>query len=444
MFSCSTTKQPEQINLQYPQDVTVLLDKNKASDQLIDKKYQDKLASHLKSCYLKTWDKKAPFVTAEQYKTKELDRFIKKEWYGSNLQKLNKEVVNELVDNFNIVMYPSLVKKAITVEETSLRLLPFKEPFFKDPQLPGEGYPFDYLQSGYLPNNYPVLVTNISKDKLWALVETDFTYGWLEVSKLAYIDDKLVKILKTKNMMAVIKEKADLELDTKEVMTFNIGSLLFVDNCDKKICRVSIAKRGLTNKAILVTAHINRDLVTTLPFPITQTNISNIIQQLIGNRYGWGGLYGNRDCSSTVRDIYIPFGIWLRPFSKDQSLYGTVFDLPKGHSQTKEKLIVEKGVPYLSTIYRPGHISIYLGKSPDNKAIVLQDMWGIKTFVNGKEGRFIIGKTVVSDLTLGHELNGVDKNLSFLNFASRLTVLPPTEETLSKDICGNYFYFDEK
>ena len=217
-----------------------------------------------------------------------------------------------------------------------------------------------------------------------------------------------------------------------------------MDRCDKQTCKVSVARHGLKNKAVLVPGYINKNAVAMLPLPMTPTNIANIIEQLIGSRYGWGGMYGNRDCSSMIRDIYLPFGIWVRPSSKEQSLYGTVIDLPKGYSQAKEQIIAEKGIPYLTTIYRPGHISLYLGQSADDKALVLQDMWGIKTLVNGIEGRFIVGKTVISDLTLGQDLKGVKKNSPFLGFANRLTVYPPTEETLSKDICENYFYFDEE
>ena len=38
----------------------------------------------------------------------------------------------------------------------------------------------------------------------------------------------------------------------------------------------------------------------------------------MGVKYGWGGIDGGRDCSSTIKDLLTPFGIWLPRDSKDQ------------------------------------------------------------------------------------------------------------------------------
>jgi cell wall-associated NlpC family hydrolase len=63
--------------------------------------------------------------------------------------------------------------------------------------------------------------------------------------------------------------------------------------------------------------------------------------ELIGEAYGWGGLYQNRDCSAMVRDMFSPFGIWLPRHSEDQAREGGEFiDLTTFSPEEKEKVIL--------------------------------------------------------------------------------------------------------
>ena len=84
-------------------------------------------------------------------------------------------------------------------------------------------------------------------------------------------------------------------------------------------------------------------------------NAVKIANELIDEPYGWGGLYGNRDCSAMTRDFFAPFGIWLPRHSEDQAKkVGTYIDLQNLEPEQKEKIILEQGIPYLSLLWRKG------------------------------------------------------------------------------------------
>jgi len=67
----------------------------------------------------------------------------------------------------------------------------------------------------------------------------------------------------------------------------------------------------------------------------------------------------------------------------------------------KERLIIERGTPFASLLYKPGHIMLYVG-TYRGKAVVFHNLWGLKTQVKGKEGRYVIGRSIFSTLDIGN------------------------------------------
>jgi hypothetical protein len=134
----------------------------------------------------------------------------------------------------------------------------------------------------------------------------------------------------------------------------------------------------------------------------TQRNVASVINQFLGQIYGWGGLYGYRDCSLTLHDLFLPFGIWLWVNSADQQK-GDVISLQGLSRQQKEKIIQEKGLPFFSLIGLKGHVMLYLGQW-NGQSVVFQNMWGIHTFrLFREDGRIIVGKAVITTLQPGKE-----------------------------------------
>ena len=137
-----------------------------------------------------------------------------------------------------------------------------------------------------------------------------------------------------------------------------------------------------------------------------QREVRRITPQQGGIRCGY------RDCSGTTKDIFAYFGIWLpRDSAMQKKLGGLDIDLSNLSDSQKQKILLQKAAPFLSLIYMPGHIMIYLGNK-DNTLYILHDMWGLRTFRPFQsQGRWIVGKTVITPIDFGKEYWTVEKNL---------------------------------
>jgi hypothetical protein len=54
---------------------------------------------------------------------------------------------------------------------------------------------------------------------------------------------------------------------------------------------------------------------------------------------------------------------------------------------------------------------------------VLHNAWGVKTLQDGVEGRKIIGKTVITSLHMGEEVEGYDKEKSLLSRIRSINII---------------------
>jgi hypothetical protein len=121
-------------------------------------------------------------------------------------------------------------------------------------------------------------------------------------------------------------------------------------------------------------------------------------------------------------DFYAPFGLWLPRNSSQQAKIGEVISLNDLRSSEKIKIIKEKAKPFRTLIYKKGHIGLYVG-TYENKIVMYNNVWGIKTIKDGVEGRFIIGKPIFSTLEVGSNLREYDKDSSMLKKLKSISTL---------------------
>jgi len=113
--------------------------------------------------------------------------------------------------------------------------------------------------------------------------------------------------------------------------------------------------------------------------------------------------------------------------SEDQAKkVGIYTNLQNLDPEQKEKIILERGIPYLSLLWRKGHIMLYIGEQ-NGRALIFHNVWGLKTIdFMGKEGRKIIGKAVITTLYPGAELYNLDPQEGLLmKTISGMTILMP-------------------
>jgi hypothetical protein len=339
--------------------------------------------------------------------------------YGENLRLIDKKFFDDIDDNFNIDQYMRLNKKAIVYKTTDIRALPTKKPIFKDPKQAGEGYPFDYLQNSLIEANKPVVVSHYSKDREWVFILSSFTYGWIESDKIVFLED--FDDWKNKEHIYIIKDNCPIYDNSGNFLyKSRIGMYIPIVGEDEKNYVALYA--NLYNATKIQKINIPKDIASKKPIDFNKTNLDSIIKQISSSNYGWGGLYDQRDCSSTLRDIFIPFGLWLPRNSSKQALVGDILDLSNLSNNEKLNLIKSEAIPFKTLLYKKGHILLYIGTFK-NEVVVYHNVWGIKTIKNNQEGRIVIGQPVISTLNLGSHQESYNEKESLLSKLKSLNIL---------------------
>jgi cell wall-associated NlpC family hydrolase len=348
-------------------------------------------------------------------------RFEKSPGFGANSQPNSPSFAASLHAAAGLGSYPNVVKKAVTVKNTNLRGMPTASPRFSDPSLPGEGYPFDYLQHTALPPGTPILVTHASRDGSWLLAESALTFGWLPASDVAYVDEAAMAAIATTRLAAVVKDQTALP----EVgLTVDVGTIFPLAGPPDASGLTALAPvRAPSGQAELRRVRLPAGSAAAMPMPMTPRNVAAVGNQFMGKVYGWGGLDGKRDCSALTHDLFVPFGIYLPRNSASQAAYGGSVPLGDLPNEQKESTILSQGVPYATLVWMQGHILVYVGQYK-GRPVVYHDIWGLRTFgENGRDGRLVLGRAVVTTLRAGEEVPAVGPSHILLNRVRSMSIL---------------------
>jgi hypothetical protein len=395
---------------------------------LITAESQVRLDEDYNTIYFSVWHQNAPFYAQAGLVNLDFRKFALNLGYGENKRKHAKSWLKKLQLNAVLDGFPNVHFTAITTRNTDLRSLPTEKPHFTSPEGDDAGWPFDNLQRSAVAVNTPIFVCHLSADKNWALVETCFTFGWMPVTDFARVDKKFIKNWESGSYVVVIKDQITiLDKDGNFGAKSSLGYLfpLVRETPEKMEILIAVANRH-NNSAAIRHGYISRDAAVIKPLRLNSLNVIKIANELIGQPYGWGGLYGNRDCSSMTRDFFAVFGLWLPRHSEDQvKEVGTYLDMNGMTPEQKEKIILEKGIPYLTVLWRKGHVMMYIGQQ-NGQALIFHNIWGIRTRdLRGREGRKIIGEAVITTLRPGHELRSLDKAGDLLTNIAGMSILAP-------------------
>jgi hypothetical protein len=344
---------------------------------------------------------------------------------GVNLRPPGEAWFASMREQARMGAYGTLNERAITVRATDLRNFPTDEPLFVDPSLPGEGFPFDYLQQTALKPGEPLFVSHLSQDGDWAFVESPQAAGWIDVVNAAFVDEDFVQNWRSRPMAAVVAGDVPLaSSDRGFLFRTGIGGFLpLAEPVDPAgVRRVLVPLRGKDGRAEATSVAVLRGTFAAFPLECTPWNISKIMSFMTGEPYGWGGSFGHRDCSATLRDLFAPFGLWLARHSSDQAERGERIGLTGLAAEEKRKRIVEEGAPFRTLLWMPGHVMLYVGTFRGG-IVIFHTFWGIRTFEGGREGRHVVGRTAFTSLEPGRELPEADPAGAILNRLESMTLL---------------------
>ncbi len=408
LFTACSIKEPIVI----PKESDIVELSKKAKDDFIN---QNKATNDYFIKYFKPWDSskvsypKLEAMWGQSYKYKnvylENHKLATSEWF-------DKQIANSNFDEYNVVP-----KKAIMLKNANVRVLPTNSPMFYDPTKPGEGFPFDYNQNSLIKINTPIIVSHLSKDRAWAYMESSTVGGWVEINSIAFVDDNFIKEFKNSNYYVSIKEK--FPIYDPVFREYVKVATIFPKKDDKYI----IAKTDDNQKAKITYIYLNEDEIEAMPIAYTSENRVKILNQLLDEPYGWGGLLNNRDCSSFTQDFFVPFGKYLHRNSKSQTSNGNYLDMSKLTIDEKKDFIKKHGVPFSTLVYLKGHIMLYAGIK-DKEPLVIHNIWSVRLKdSSGRKYRNIIGKATITTLEPGKELKDFDEDNNILRRVLGITIL---------------------
>lgn len=355
-------------------------------------------------------------VETELHKNWGVQNVIGKCW-GSNLLPLTCYIKDRLRADADMSSFPSMDRRAIVVRNTAARFLPLSEPVFNDPSTAGEGYPFDILQNSLYWAGTPVRVLHANLAGDWLLCDSGLVPGWVSIYDLAFMDDDSISQYKTGRYCSIVRDNVSVRSsDGDFFLKGEIGSVFPVRGMSSGgVIPLVIPMRAYDGSVVFVNGLVSEEDGVVMPLTPDLNSLAEIAERMVGNPYGWGGLYEGRDCSSTLKDLYAPFGVWLPRDSGPQSKMDGYVDLESLSPEEKLRAIAERAVPFRTIIGMTGHVVLFVGLWKGVPA-VFHNTWGVRLLgeTSDTSGRLILGRTIVSSLRPGQERSDVDPDW-FLN-----------------------------
>lgn len=382
--------------------------------------------------FFSPWHRTSPRYTREEVE-EEFREGFGKTGFGENRRPHDPAWVRQVYANAQLEGYPNSGRRAITVVNAHMRTIPTRKPHFRFCGPAACDYPFDRFQQTLVAANTPLWVSHASADGAWLLAETGFTYGWIPAREAAWVDDAFVRRWEAGRYAAVMHDGTPFySINGRFLFKADLGMMFPEEGPIGGPHLVLAAVADEEGRAVIRQVVLPEEAAAVKPLPLTRKNLARAANVLVGQPYGWGGMYENRDCSAMIRDLFAPFGIWLPRNSKDQAREGGRWiDLSMLKAVEKERVIRRDGVPYLTLLYMKGHIMLYMGVH-DDAVLVFHNFWSVRTKGKAKsQRRQIVGQAAITTLRPGGVRHGKGKD-GYLRGLLGMTFLTAPESMTGK------------
>ena len=404
-----------------PQDLTVYAQHAGKDKRLLSKQEQARQDARFNRIFFSPWNQTVPSVTAKALAL----RFGKgPQGFTENAQPWTRVDWDHMRVNANLAAYPCVAAPAITIRHTFMRELPTLRARMTGARPLGQDNPFDMFQYSSLLLGTPLYAAHISADGLWYFVDSPIASGWAPTEDVALVDAALMAQYRNGRYAAIIRDDLPLATEAGVIGRTHVGAIYPLHRESSRGVQMLAPVRGPQGQAAIAVVECGLDQARAKPLPLNPAWLARVGNQMMGQPYGWGGLYAWRDCSSTTRDLFAPFGIWLPRNSAAQGRSGSYIALEDMDGVDKEGLIKSSGVPFMSLLWMRGHIMLYLGQYR-NESVVFHNLWGLRIVAEGDDNaRHVLGRAVVSSLRLGQELPALQSGATLLDRLKGMATLP--------------------
>ena len=322
--------------------------------------------------------------------------------------KIPTNFYRDIKEELNLEILKNSTRKtryALTVKFVNQRVIPSKLALLKTSQQ----IHFDRNQNSALDIATPLAVIHSTENGQWHYAVGPTSSGWIANNAIAFADkEEIDSYLKSKKFVISTSAKSSIYLSGRYYDYLRMGVRLpkIMEIDDKTM--VLIPSRGRNGKLILSNAILKTADVQEGYLPYTAQTILTQAFKFLHAPYGWGGMYGEQDCSKFIQEIYATVGIRMPRNSTSQSNVGKAkVELEGLDKTTRAKLLRDTATIGGTIVHLKGHIVLYLGEYK-GEPYIIHTVWGESS------EHFALGRTAVTSLNFNNYLSKIDKSTSII------------------------------
>ncbi len=263
---------------------------------------------------------------------------------------------------------------------------------------------FDRNQNSALDIATPIAVLHTSEDGLWYYGIGPTSSGWVRSQDVAFGTKKeILNYLNSKNFVITTAAKTAVKIGGKYHDYMRMGvrlpSLLKIDS-QTMVMLPTADQNGnlLLTNATVQTANVHKGYLKYTP-----KNILTQAFKFLNMPYGWGGMYGEQDCSKFIQEIYATVGLQLPRNSASQSnVSNAKLELSGLSNRSKQTFLRNTAIAGGTILHLKGHIVLYLGEYK-GEPYIIHTVWG------ASKKHYALGRTAVTSLNFNGYLKKIDR-----------------------------------
>jgi hypothetical protein len=344
-------------------------------------------------------------------------------------KKASKSFLPDMEATMGLESIPSKieVRWALTVTNCDQRLLPTSQALYKDSM----DTSIDRLQNSALDFATPVVILHESTDGAWFYMVSAYNEGWVEAGNVAFCTlDELTCFETEIPFVVTMDAKADLFLDPmlRQHHTYlHMGVRLPIfeewgSKPDVDVIQVLVPFRTKDGKCSFDAAYISESQVHQGYLHYTPRHAIQQAFKLLHAPYGWGGMYGEQDCSRFIQEVFATMGITLPRNSSQQAKVGILVASFEKKDTARDRIGLLSGSASggITTLQFSGHIMLFLGMV-DGTPYAIHDIFAYTEPATPKERLIAINRVAVTSLDIG----GGTKKGSLLERLAKVRIVAP-------------------
>jgi len=326
-------------------------------------------------------------------------------YVDSNGVVMTKDFINHMEVLMGIDKIPPSITAhwAYVVRPSDQRLLPTAKPFYKS----ATDTAIDRLQNNALDTATPVLVLVESTDHAWVYIISPNSEGWVPSDNVALCPkEEMERYEASTDFVVGTDAKTDIYEDPwlrHHLAYIRMGIRLpLTQEWDNGIIQVLVPVRTPAGWCTFEAAYVGASQVQRGYLSYTPRNAISQAFKLLNAPYGWGGMYGEQDCSRFIQEVFATMGITLPRNSSQQGKVGKLIaNFTKANPQENRRgILADTAMPGITTLHFPGHIMLFLG-SIDGIPYAIHDLFAYTEPGQPEERLVPINRVVVSSLAIG-------------------------------------------